>query len=52
VSPIQLWDGDWDLASTNDKIAETTIDIENGWFSCHRSTFILAKRYDRLIDIY
>ncbi|UJR24822.1 hypothetical protein I4U23_006197 [Adineta vaga] len=41
---IQVWD--WDLANVNDKIAETRIDIENRWFSCHRATCGLAKRYD------
>ena len=44
---IQVWD--WDLANVNDKIAETRIDIENRWFSCHRATCGLAKRYDRSI---
>jgi hypothetical protein len=44
---VQLWD--WDLASINDKIAETSIDIENRWFSCHRATCGLPSRYDRLI---
>lgn len=42
---IQVWD--WDLANVNDKIAETSIDIENRWFSCHRATCGLPKRYDR-----
>ena len=42
---IQVWD--WDLASSNDKIAETSIDIENRWFSLHRATCGLPKRYDR-----
>ncbi|CAF2868388.1 unnamed protein product [Rotaria sp. Silwood2] len=41
---IQLWD--WDMASSNDMIAETKIDIENRWFSCHRPTCALPKRYD------
>jgi hypothetical protein len=46
---IQIWD--WDLANTNDKIAETNIDIENRWLSCHRATCGLAKRYDRLKNL-
>ena len=44
---IQVWD--WDLASSNDKIAETNIDIENRWFSSHRATCGLPKRYDRSV---
>jgi dysferlin len=46
---IQIWD--WDLASVNDKIAETSIDVENRWLSCHRPTCALPKRYDRFIDL-
>ncbi|CAF2056570.1 unnamed protein product [Rotaria magnacalcarata] len=41
---VQVWD--WDLASSNDSVAETSIDIENRWFSCHRATCGLQKRYD------
>ncbi|CAF4767027.1 unnamed protein product [Rotaria sp. Silwood1] len=41
---IQIWD--WDMTSTNDMIAETKIDIENRWFSCHRATCGLPQRYD------
>ncbi|CAF1359491.1 unnamed protein product [Rotaria magnacalcarata] len=41
---IQLWD--WDMTSSNDMIAETKIDIENRWFSCHRATCGIPKRYD------
>ncbi|CAF3351971.1 unnamed protein product [Rotaria sp. Silwood1] len=41
---IQVWD--WDLANLDDRIAETSIDIENRWFSCHRATCGLQKRYD------
>ncbi|CAF0972051.1 unnamed protein product [Rotaria sordida] len=41
---IQIWD--WDMTSSNDIIAETKIDIENRWLSCHRATCGLAKRYD------
>ncbi|CAF1400273.1 unnamed protein product [Rotaria magnacalcarata] len=41
---IQLWD--WDMTSSNDLMAETKIDIENRWFSCHRATCGLPKRYD------
>ena len=42
---IQVWD--WDLASSNDKIDETSVDIENRWFSSHRATCGLLKRDDR-----
>lgn len=45
---IQLWD--WDMTSVDDMIAETKIDVENRWFSCHRATCGLPKRYDRLIN--
>ena len=38
---IQVWD--WDLASSNDKIDETSVDIENRWFSSHRATCGLSN---------
>ncbi|CAF1313663.1 unnamed protein product [Adineta steineri] len=41
---IQIWD--WDMTSSNDIIAETKIDIENRFFSCHRATCGLPQRYD------
>ncbi len=46
---IQIWD--WNLTSVNDKIAETSIDVENRWLSCHRPICGLPKRYDRFIDL-
>ncbi|CAF1503027.1 unnamed protein product [Didymodactylos carnosus] len=44
ILKIQLWD--WDMTSANDMIAETKIDLENRWFSRHRATCGLPKRYD------
>ncbi|UJR23948.1 hypothetical protein I4U23_026916 [Adineta vaga] len=41
---VQIWD--WDMTSSNDIIAETKIDIENRFFSCHRATCGLPNRYD------
>lgn len=37
------------MTSSNDMIAETKLDIENRWFSSHRATCGLAKRYDRFL---
>ena len=39
-----MWN--WDLVKFNEKIGETTIDIEDRWLSCHRATCGLPKRYD------
>ncbi|CAF1235979.1 unnamed protein product [Adineta ricciae] len=41
---VQIWD--WDMTSSNDIIAETKIDVENRFFSCHRATCGLPNRYD------
>ena len=49
ILSVQIWD--WDMTSSNDMIAETKLDIENRWFSSHRATCGLPKRYDRFNTI-
>ena len=37
---------DWDLLGGDDMIGETKIDLENRFYSCHRSTCPIATKYD------
>jgi len=37
---------DWDLIGSDDLIGETVIDLENRYYSRHRATCGIARRYD------
>ena len=37
---------DWDLIGSDDLIGETHIDLENRYYSRHRATCGIARRYD------
>ena len=42
---------DWDLIGSDDLIGETHIDLENRYYSRHRSTCGIASRYDLYASI-
>jgi len=37
---------DWDLIGSDDLIGETVVDLENRYYSRHRATCAIARRYD------
>ena len=41
---VQIYD--WDLVGTDDLIGETTIDLENRFYSRHRATCGISKKYN------
>lgn len=40
---------DWDLVGSDDVIGETKIDLENRFYSKHRATCGIARRYDEYV---
>lgn len=40
---------DWDLVGSDDIIGETKIDLENRFYSRHRATCGLQRRYEMLV---
>ena len=45
---VQVYD--WDLVGTDDLIGETYIDLENRYYSRHRATCGIAKKYDTSVN--
>ena len=41
---VQVYD--WDLVGMDDLIGETKIDLENRYYSRHRATCGIGKKYD------
>ena len=37
---------DWDLVGSDDLIGETFVDLENRYYSKHRATCGIAKKFD------
>lgn len=46
---IALWD--WDMTTGDDLIGETTIDLENRFFTNHRAMCGLPEEYHELVFI-
>ena len=44
LAQIQIYD--WDLVGTDDLIGETHIDLENRFYSRHRATCGISKKYE------
>ena len=43
ILKVQVWD--WDLLSPDDVIGETSIDLENRYYSKHRPECGMAEKY-------
>lgn len=41
---VQVYD--WDLVGSDDLVGETSIDLENRYYSRHRATCGIAERYE------
>ena len=46
---VQIYD--WDLVGTDDLIGETIIDLENRYYSRHRATCGIGKKYELLVNL-
>ena len=42
---------DWDLIGSDDLIGETHIDLENRYYSRHRATCGISRRYDVYVSM-